>query len=306
MNLHDIVTECDTVYKGYAVTAGHFAHPTSMDVVGGAPQDNGIGKVYIFRTDRRSGSLVRIFQAPGKKMGSYFGSSLCAVDLNADGLSDLLVGAPMFSEVRDEGQVTVYMNSGNGVLDERITLNGDNAYNAHFGESITNLGDIDDDGYPDVAIGAPMEDDYSGAVYIYHGDADGIVPQYSMRLSGRSIDPVLRMFGQSISGGVDMDKNGYHEKKYVVDKHEKKKEKRKGKKYRKKIQRIKSQYPFKKIPSVTSWIDLTTVWASLRFLLGLFIHTVDPDVLRACHAVICKVPAFRGCAVGINFPYNPK
>lgn len=47
------------------------------------------------------------------QMGSYFGSSLCAVDLNRDGLSDLLVGAPMFSEVRDEGQVTVYINRGN-------------------------------------------------------------------------------------------------------------------------------------------------------------------------------------------------
>lgn len=46
-------------------------------------------------------------------MGSYFGSSLCAVDLNTDGLSDLLVGAPMFSEIRDEGQVTVYINKGN-------------------------------------------------------------------------------------------------------------------------------------------------------------------------------------------------
>ena len=32
----------------------------------------------------------------------------------------------------------------------------------------------------DVAIGAPKEDDFSGAVYIYHGDAGGIVPQYSM------------------------------------------------------------------------------------------------------------------------------
>lgn len=36
----------------------------------------------------------------------------------------------------------------------------------------------------DVAIGAPMEDDFSGAVYIYHGDADGIVPQYSMVMVG--------------------------------------------------------------------------------------------------------------------------
>lgn len=46
-------------------------------------------------------------------MGSYFGSSLCAVDLNQDGLSDLLVGAPMHSQLRDEGQVTVYLSIGN-------------------------------------------------------------------------------------------------------------------------------------------------------------------------------------------------
>ncbi|KAJ1199757.1 hypothetical protein NDU88_003590 [Pleurodeles waltl] len=196
-------------YLGYAVTAGHFSQPTTIDVVGGAPQDGGIGKVYIFRPDKRSGSLIKIFQASGKKMGSYFGSSLCAVDLNSDGFSDLLVGAPMFSEVRDEGLVTVYINRGNGVLEEQLVLNGDNAYNAHFGESMAALGDIDDDGFPDVAIGAPKEDNYAGAVYIYHGDADGIVPKYSMRLSGHRINPALRMFGQSISGGVDMDGNGY-------------------------------------------------------------------------------------------------
>lgn len=29
------------------------------------------------------------------------------------------------------------------------------------------------------------------------------------KLSGRTINPMLRMFGQSISGGVDMDGNGY-------------------------------------------------------------------------------------------------
>ncbi|XP_008059463.1 integrin alpha-9, partial [Carlito syrichta] len=196
-------------YLGYAVTAGHFSHSSTTDVVGGAPQDEGIGKVYIFRADRRSGTLIKIFQASGKKMGSYFGSSLCAVDLNRDGLSDLLVGAPMFSEIRDEGQVTVYINRGNGALEEQLALTGDCAYNAHFGESIASLDDLDDDGFPDVAIGAPKEDDFAGAVYIYHGDASGIVPQYSMKLSGRKINPVLRMFGQSISGGIDMDGNGY-------------------------------------------------------------------------------------------------
>ncbi|XP_017319172.1 integrin alpha-9 isoform X1 [Ictalurus punctatus] len=194
-------------YLGYAVTAGHFSSPTAIDIAAGAPQDGGGGKVYVFRID--GVSLVKVFQESGKLMGSYFGSSLCAVDLNADGLSDLLVGAPMFSEVRDEGQVSVFISRGNGVMEEAMVLNGDNAYNAHFGECISAIGDIDDDGYQDVAIGAPKEDDFGGAVYIYHGDAKGIVNKYSMRLSGRSFNPAIQMFGQSISGNVDMDGNGY-------------------------------------------------------------------------------------------------
>lgn len=36
-----------------------------------------------------------------------------------------------------------------------------------------------------MAIGAPKEDDFSGAVYIYHGDAGGMVPQYSMVIGVR-------------------------------------------------------------------------------------------------------------------------
>uniref|UniRef100_A0A8C9WQA0 Integrin, alpha 9 n=1 Tax=Sander lucioperca TaxID=283035 RepID=A0A8C9WQA0_SANLU len=194
-------------YLGYAVTAGHFSSPNVIDIAAGAPQHSGSGKVYIFKID--GVSLVKSFQASGKMMGSYFGSSLCAVDLNQDGLSDLLVGAPMHSQLRDEGQVSVYLSKGNGVMEEGGVLTGDNAFNAHFGECIAAIGDIDDDGYQDVAIGAPKEDDYGGAVYIYHGDATGIISKYSMKLSGRSINPGLQMFGQSISGNVDMDGNGY-------------------------------------------------------------------------------------------------
>ncbi|XP_069776413.1 integrin alpha-9 isoform X3 [Narcine bancroftii] len=194
-------------YLGYAVAAGHFTQPSSLEIVGGAPQDGGIGKVYIFKVDRDKLSTVSTI--PGKEMGSYFGSSLCTTDLNSDGYSDLLVGAPMFTQIRDEGQVTVLINRGNAVLKEQQLLNGDGVYNAHFGECIGSLGDIDDDGFPDVAIGAPNENDFRGAVYIYHGDTYGIVSQYSMKLLAQNINPELRMFGQSISGGVDMDGNAY-------------------------------------------------------------------------------------------------
>uniref|UniRef100_A0A6Q2YC71 Integrin alpha-2 domain-containing protein n=1 Tax=Esox lucius TaxID=8010 RepID=A0A6Q2YC71_ESOLU len=194
-------------YLGYGVTAGHFSSPNVIDVAAGAPQHRGGGKVCTRMDSFRKNVIC--FLLSGQLMGSYFGSSLCAVDLNRDGLSDLLVGAPMYSTLRDEGQVSVYLSKGNGVMEEAGLLNGDNAYNAHFGESITAIGDIDDDGYQDVAIGAPKEDEYSGAIYIYHGDATGIINKYSLRLSGRSISPALQMFGQSVSGNVDMDGNGY-------------------------------------------------------------------------------------------------
>uniref|UniRef100_A0A4W3I737 Integrin, alpha 9 n=1 Tax=Callorhinchus milii TaxID=7868 RepID=A0A4W3I737_CALMI len=187
-------------YLGFAVATGHFTHPSSLEIVGGAPRDADSGKVWAYSGVAGPvsplGVTFAIFQSMGT-MGSYFGSSLCAVDLNSDGYTDLLVGAPMFTKIRDEGQVTVFINRGNAVLEEKQLLLGDSLYNAHFGESIASLGDIDDDGFPDVAIGAPNENDYVGAVYIYHGDADGIVSTYSMRLSGKMISPLLRMFDGS-------------------------------------------------------------------------------------------------------------
>ncbi len=38
--------------------------------------------------------------------------------------------------------------------------------------------DLNHDGYSDLLVGAPLEDDHQGALYIYHGDEFYIIPQY--------------------------------------------------------------------------------------------------------------------------------
>uniref|UniRef100_V9KBK8 Integrin alpha-4 n=1 Tax=Callorhinchus milii TaxID=7868 RepID=V9KBK8_CALMI len=196
-------------YLGYAVSAGHFVYRNSTDVVGGAPQQDQTGRVYIFDTKDAEKWIIK-FIGKGKMLGSYFGASVCAVDLNSDGLSDLLVGAPMYSTVREEGRVYVYLNTGLAKMKElKMELVGGNSYAARFGDVIVDIGDIDADGFPDVAIGAPQEDDKHGSIYIYNGRERGISSIFSQRINGYRIRNNLFGFGQSISGGIDVDGNAF-------------------------------------------------------------------------------------------------
>lgn len=50
---------------------------------------------------------------------------------------------------------------------------------ARFGTSIAPVKDLNLDGYNDIVIGAPLEDDHRGAVYVYHGHGNSIKKEYA-------------------------------------------------------------------------------------------------------------------------------
>ncbi|XP_065744167.1 integrin alpha-7 isoform X7 [Phocoena phocoena] len=193
-------------WKGFSIDSGKsLVRAEELSFVAGAPRANHKGAVVILRKDSAS-RLVPEVMLSGERLTSGFGSSLAVADLNNDGWTDLVVGAPYFFERQEElgGAVYVYMNQGGhwaGVSPLRLCGSPDSM----FGISLAVLGDLNQDGFPDLAVGAPFDGD--GKVFIYHGSSLGLVVKPSQVLEGEAVG--IKSFGYSLSGGLDVDGNRY-------------------------------------------------------------------------------------------------
>uniref|UniRef100_A0A3Q3GKU1 Integrin, alpha 2 (CD49B, alpha 2 subunit of VLA-2 receptor), tandem duplicate 2 n=1 Tax=Labrus bergylta TaxID=56723 RepID=A0A3Q3GKU1_9LABR len=169
---------------GYSVST--LSDGSTEYFVAGAPRSNHSGQVIVYTLNSQKQSAI-IDSERGKQIGSYFGSVLCSLDVDKDGVTDLLlVGAPMFmSELkREQGRVYLFSVT-KGILNEQGFLNGPpQTENARFGMAISAVPDLDLDGFNDVVVGAPLEDKGKGVIYIYNGDKKTLNKQFSQVFFG--------------------------------------------------------------------------------------------------------------------------
>ncbi|XP_050979757.1 integrin alpha-X-like [Labeo rohita] len=179
-------------YLGYSMAVATVS--STNYVILGAPRYKHQGQVLVSQATQ-----YKLLDSPRPQIGSYFGADVCVVDLNSDSDTDLLlISSPTYMHPDREGKVFVYIFTSQFVFSD-VVLVGMAGQRGRFGSSLASPADLDGDGFRDVLIGAPLEEDGQGSIYIFNGGVDQINPTYSQRIGGSSVQSGLRFFGISLS-----------------------------------------------------------------------------------------------------------
>lgn len=206
------------------------------DITVGAPEENGHGVILILflNTDGTVKSYQKI--KPGQSgfngildIDDRFGISIANLgDLNNDGIIDIAVGAECDDDGGDmRGAIWILFMNTDGTVKahQKISateggFNGNLIDGAEFGFAVENIGDLDNDGIIDIAVGAVGDDDGSfmrfvGSVWILFLNSDGTVKLHqkiSNTQGGFQGDLFpFNAFGSSITNLGDLDEDGIND-----------------------------------------------------------------------------------------------
>ena len=148
----------------------------------------------------------------GDENGAHFGASVAVVlDVNNDGVDDLLVGAPLHDAGggagANRGRAYVFFGGSPPDATADVTLSG-TVNGGSFGAAVSRAGDANGDGVWDFLVGAPLEDPGArtdaGSAYLFFGGAgvDGIP---DLTFTGAEAGA---HFGAAVAGPGDINQGG--------------------------------------------------------------------------------------------------
>ncbi len=200
---------------GWSVaTAGDVNGDGRADVIVGAPgyrvslDQQGRAWLWYGQSTSAGISTTSDWRAAGEQTEAFFGESVAtAGDVNGDGYSDVIVGAPGHASAA--GRCSVYHGGSDPLAVEAGWTKRSNQENALFGTSVGTAGDVNGDGYADVIVGAPRWDggqENEGAAWVYLGQATGLTsaPHWYRRSNNPGAE-----FGASVGTAGDVNGDGY-------------------------------------------------------------------------------------------------
>jgi len=203
-------------------TAGDVNGDGYSDVIIGASvfdgaQKNDSGAAFVYHGSSQGLNQTPNWSAEFYQDRAYFGNSVStAGDVNGDGYSDVIIGAPGYDHYRqDEGAAFVYHGSYQGLSSEPDWSIEFNERPANFGDSVSTAGDVNGDGYSDVIVAAPLYNgfgypvDECGAVFVYHGSSQGLSTSPYGDWRNQGPQQPLAHFGKSVSTAGDVNGDGY-------------------------------------------------------------------------------------------------
>jgi hypothetical protein len=207
--------EANSQLGNSVATAGDVNGDGYSDVVAGAwtytggQSQEGRAVVYLGSASGLEPSAA--WMTESDQANAWYGSSVASAgDVNADGYSDVIVGAQPYSNGEtQEGRAYVYHGSATGLSAVADWTAESDQQGGYFGFSVATAGDVDDDGFSDVVIAALYYDNGEideGRAYVYHGSVTGLASTAGWTGEG---DQTSASFGISAATAGDVNADGY-------------------------------------------------------------------------------------------------